>query len=130
MAFGHCDIPGRVVDVEDDQPGDIVLTTTEAIERGIAVRSHPDPTLVNTRPTVKCIWEQRQKAKITDARLYILDQLGFGDGEDEVVDEAEDEEDEDDHPSRRRTHPFLDAMCAVEREDRRKMQRLMDYDSD
>ena len=130
MAFGHCYIPARVVDVEDDQPGDVVLTNAEAVERGIAARPHPDPTLVNARPSVKCIWEERRRKRITDARQYIHGQLGFGDDEDEVVDEVEDEEDEDDRPSRRRAHPFLDEMCAVGRADRRKMQRLMDYDSD
>ena len=112
----------------DENAGDVVLTNEEAQARGIAARPRPDPTLVNSRP---CVWMERRKKRVMDGKQLILEDLGFGaDGEDEDDIAEDDEEEEDERPSRRRTHPFLDNMCAVDREDRRKRRREEWFDSD
>ena len=103
---------------------DVVLTYEEAQERGIGARPRPDPTLVNARP---CVWMERKKKRVMDGKQLILDDLGFRDDDDEDEIEEEEEDEEDERPSRRRTNPFLDNMCAVERKDRRKRKN---YGSD
>ena len=120
LAFGHRAIPARVVDIEDDTPGDLILTSEEAGARGILVTRQPDPTLLNLRPN-KCFWQERQAKRVKTGKEAVLEMLGFGEeDEDEIV---EDEEDGG-HSRTARGNPFILSACALSR----KREHVSDYD--
>ena len=124
MAFGHRAIPARVVDIEDDTPGDLIITSEEARARGILVTRQPDPTLVNPRP-YKCFWQERQAKRVKTGKEAVLEMLGFDEDEDEIVEDDEDDEDDGGGHSRTsRGNPFILTSYAVSR------KRTHDSDSD
>ena len=121
LAYGHRDIPARVVDVVDEAEDGRVMVPEEAREEGIRVphRLPEDPTLTNpNRP--RCIWQQRREQRVRDGRQEVREQLGFADDEDDDdaaldVDDEEEEEEEDAAPPRTHSHsnPYILDSCAV-----------------
>ena len=113
LAFGHRAIPARQVDIEDDTPGDLILTSEEARARGILVPRPFDPSLLNPRPN-KNIWKERQAKRVKTGQEAVRQMLGF----DEEEEEIEEDDDEDERGSSRRTshgNPFILSSCAVSR---------------
>ena len=121
LAFGHRAIPARQVDIEDDTPGDLILTSEEARARGIVVPRRPDPTFLNPRPN-KNIWKDRQAKRKKTGQDSILAMLRFD--EDEIEIEEDDEDDSGGHSRTSRGNPFILTSCAVSR------KRTNDSDSD
>jgi len=110
LAFGHRAIPARQVDIEDETPGDLILTSEEARARGIVMPRRPDPTLLNPRPN-KNMWKDRQAKRKKTGQDAIYKMLGFDeDEEDEIA-----EDDEDDERGSSRGNPFILTSCAVSR---------------
>ena len=116
LAFGHRAIPARQVDIEDETPGDLILTSEEARARGIRVPRRPDPTLLNPRPN-KNMWKDRQAKRVKTGKDAIAEMLGFDEEEDEIDEDNEDDEDDERGSSRRtsRGNPFILTSCAVSR---------------
>ena len=113
LAFGHRAIPARQVDIEDETPGDMIITSEEARARDIVVPRRPDPTLLNPRPN-KNIWKDRQAKRVKNGKDAIFEMLGFDEDEEEI---DEDDEDDERGSSRRTSHgnPFILTSCAVSR---------------
>ena len=109
LAFGHRAIPARQGDIEDETPGDLILTSEEARARGIVLPRRPDPTLLNPRPN-KNIWKDRQAKRKKTGKDAIAEMLGFDEDQDEI-----DEDDEDDERGSSRGNPFILTSCAVSR---------------
>ena len=107
LAFGHRAIPARQVDIEDETPGDLILTSEEARARGIVMPRRPDPTLLNPRPN-KNMWKDRQAKRKKTGQDAIYKMLGFDEDE-------EDEIAEDDERGSSRGNPFILTSCAVSR---------------
>ena len=137
LAFGHKDIPVRVEDVDEDEQGgngEVVVTRAEAREQGILAQRHPDDAAAaNPRPP--CIWQQRRRQRVENAKDYIRTQLGFGEDDDDVdEDELEDSDgdEEDEGAQGTRTaprNPFILDSATVERS-RKRNARVSDSDSD
>ena len=122
LAFGHRAIPARQVDIEDETPGDMIITSEEARARDIVVPRRPDPTLLNPRPN-KNIWKDRQAKRVKTGKDAIAVMLGFD--EDEIdEDDVDDEDDSGGHSRTSRGNPFILSSCAVSR------KRNHDSDSD
>ena len=146
MAFGHKDIPARVENIEDEGAnGEVVITRAEARAEGILVhrpeQQGEEGAAQNPRPP--CIWKDRRRQRLENARDYIRTQLGFGEDEDEdeqVVTTDEEETDDDDgegDEGSQRTHtaahrnPFILDSAAVEHSRIHKRTRhVSDSDSD
>ena len=113
LAFGHRAIPARQEDIEDETPGDMIITSEEASARGIVVPRRPHPTLLNPRPN-KNIWKDRQAKRVKNGKDAIFEMLGFDEDEEEI---DEDDEDDERGSSRRTSHgnPFILTSCAVSR---------------
>jgi len=105
-----------------------VLTNQQGRARGVVNSGQRDPSLINPRPP-KCVWQQRKDKRFENAKQQVLDELGFGDGEDDVIVDDDEEEDDEDEPSRRHRNPFIIDMCEEEEERPRKRGRI-DSDSD
>ena len=110
LAFGHRAIRARQVDIEDETPGDLIITSEEARARGIVLPRRPDPSLLNPRPN-KNMWKDRQAKRKKTGQEAVRQMLGFDEEEEEI---AEDEEDEDARGSSR-GNPFILTSCAVSR---------------
>ena len=116
MAFGHRDIPARLVDIEDDAPGEVVLSNEEARGRGLFKSGQRDQTLINSRP--KCIWQERQTKRVKTGKEAVHQMLGF-DEEDEAEEILEDDDEDDGvHSRTSRGNPFILSLCAVYRKRR------------
>ena len=113
MAFGHRAIPARQVDIEDDTPGDLIITSKEARARGILVPRRPDPTLLNPRPN-KNMWKDRQAKRKKTGQEAVRQMLGFDEEEEEIAEDEEEDDDEDERGSSR-GNPFILTSCAVSR---------------
>ena len=147
LAFGHKDIPARVENIEDEGGnGEVVITRAEARAEGILVnrpQQHGDEGAAqNPRPP--CIWMERRRQRVENAREFIRTQLGFGEDDDDnnehlaSTDEDEDEDDDGDgdegtHRTRTTAHnnPFILDSASVEHSRTHKRNRLeSDSDSD
>ena len=123
LAFGHHDIPTQIENIDDGEPDAVILGHGEAVDRGIVLRPAADPTLANPRP---CLWMERRQQRVTNAKDFLREQLGFDDGDEEIVDNDEDEDDDNDGGARTtsRSNPFILTSCIVSR------KRRVDSDSD
>ena len=97
------------MDIEDGI-GDVVMSTAEARESGIAV-PRPPKEMTSVRPL--CIWMERRKKRVADARESLRRKVEF---EDE--DEHEEDEDESDAPITPST--FILSNCEVSRGRKRR----------
>ena len=113
LAFGHRAIPARQVDIEDDTPGDLIITSEEARARGILVPRPFDPSLLNPRPN-KNIWKDRQAKRVKTGQEAVRQMLGFDEEEEEIAEDEEEDDDEDERGSSR-GNPFILTSCAVSR---------------
>ena len=93
LAFGHRDIPAQVADVEDVGLGETILTHDEAVERRISTFV---PREQNPRPP--CIWEERRKKRLLDAKELLRADLGLAD--EEIEDDEDPKEDDGTHNTR------------------------------
>ena len=86
LAFGHCDIPARVIDIEDNAT-QVVISGEEARAHGFVPFRRwtgDDTHSFNPGPPHCPIWRQRSERRLMDAREYVLDMLGFENDEPEV----------------------------------------------
>ena len=105
-----------MVDIEDETPGDLIITSEEARARGIIVPRQPDPTLLNPRPS-KCTFKDRQAKRVKTNNDAIFEMLGFGEEDEDEIGE-DDEDDEDERGNSRTTsrgNPFILTSCAFSR---------------